>query len=82
MEQLVKYKNRNRLSKEVVESASLECSRNTWMWQLRTWFTDNHGDGAGLMVGLDDARGPSPKSRNQADFRTAQLLSKLTCSWL
>lgn len=44
--------------------------------------TDKHGGAAGLMVGLDDARGPSHESRNQADFRPAQLLSELTCSWL
>lgn len=82
MEQLVKYKNRNRLPKEVVESSSLECSRNTWMWHMRTWFTDKHDGGAELMVGLDDARGPSHEARNQADFRPAQLLSEMTCLWL
>lgn len=43
MERIVKH--RNRLSREVVHSSSLEV-----VWHLRTWFNE-HGGGAGLMAG-------------------------------
>lgn len=46
----------NSLPREVAESPSLKsipktCGCGTW-----TWFNDEHGDGARLMVGLDDPK--------------------------
>jgi len=45
----------NRLSREAVESPSLEVLKNVQMWHFGIWFS-RHG-GVGWMVGLDDLRG-------------------------
>ena len=55
-EELGVSKHWNKLSREVVESQSLEEFRRLVNGALGTWFSDGLG-GAGLTVGLDDLKG-------------------------
>lgn len=43
-----------------MESLSLKCSNNMWLWHMRTWVSGEPGGGAGLMAGLGNLGGLFP----------------------